>query len=180
MFRMSNVELALSPVMIDHPNLESIGEENRLHIYRVRSHMGCCRQVASPLRPAQDGVVSDARAARGADAPVKWRDEGDLLEFDLRSTAASLLVVSNKFHPYRHADVRTATGWTRAQTPPVNGVFRGVILPPASEKAILRFLPAVRFAWIAHVLWLIVLAWGMAETLRAKAAARRDMRGLRR
>lgn len=55
------------------------------------------------------------------------------------------------------ANVQTSAGWTGAQTLRVNRVFEGVVLPAGARMVRLQFLPFVRFAWIAHVFWLIVL-----------------------
>ena len=63
--------------------------------------------------------------------------------------------------------MRTASGWLEAKTIPVNGVFQGVLLPEGTQKVQLQFKPFVRFAWIAHVFWLLVLLVLAFQGMRA-------------
>jgi hypothetical protein len=51
----------------------------------------------------------------------------------------------------------TSHGWQAAQTVELNGVFQGVLLPPETRRVRLDFKPLARYAWIAHVFWLLLL-----------------------
>ena len=93
-------------------------------------------------------------------------DQGDLLEFDMQGGQASLLILSQKFHRDWHAQALTSAGWTQAKSVSVNGVFQGVLLPEGTQKLQLEFKPFVRFAWIAHVFWLLVLMVCSFQRLR--------------
>ena len=69
---------------------------------------------------------------------------------------------------------QTPNGEVKAQTIPVNGFFQGIVLPPETFDVRLQFSPIVRFAWIAHLGWLIMLsllgreAWLGSRRLIAK------------
>lgn len=166
-FWMSNIGLMMSPATLDHPNLESIGKEGPLHLYRVISRMGCCLQMALPDQAKSDGVELLDRKQILLDLPSKILDEGDLLEFKVQAEQNSVLVLSQQYHPDWRATVRTALGSTAARTVPVNGVFQGVVVPAGARAVRLRFLPYVRFAWIAHIFWAFLLLALAAQAIRS-------------
>jgi hypothetical protein len=85
-------------------------------------------------------------------------DESDLLEFSVASGAPSVLVLSQKYYRDSDAQVFTGSGWAPAETTVVNGVFQGVLLPGDAQRARLEIRPYPRYAWIAHVFWLFLLA----------------------
>jgi hypothetical protein len=155
---MSNISLMLAQKKLQHDNLDFLGQTGEIYLHRVISRMGCCLQIsqsADSMTP--DGVqVGDPRRLV-AHQPTKTMDQGDLLEFDVRGDEPSILVLSQKFHRDWNAQVRTSSGWSRVKTVPVNGVFQGVLLPAGAQKLQLQFEPFVRFAWVAHVFWLLVL-----------------------
>jgi hypothetical protein len=155
-FWMSNIGLVISPTSILHPNLESIGVEGALQLYRVRDSMGCCLQSPTATKAGPGGISSTTREGI---RPVKTRDQGDTLEFEVHNypDTESVLTLSQQYHDDWRASVRTASGWQVARTVPVNGVFQGVVIPATSELVRLQFMPFVRFAWIAHVFWVIVI-----------------------
>jgi hypothetical protein len=168
-FWMSNVSLVLSRSKIEHPNLEHLGTSGPVYLYRVTSRMGCCLQVgmASDGMTADGARIADPRRALPAH-PVMTADRGDAMELDLKPGPASLLIVSQKFHRDWRAQVLSESGWVPATTLPVNGVFQGVMLPDGARKVKLEFLPYVRFAWIAHVFWVFVLAALAFQAMRAR------------
>lgn len=170
MFWMSNIRLILSPKRLEHGNLEYLGQTGDIHLHRVVSRMGCCLQVTPPnsMMPG-DVQVMDPRSLV-THQPVKTVDQGDLLEFDVQGSHASLLILSQKFHRDWHAQVLTSSGWTDVKTVPVNGVFQGVLLPEGAQKARLRFLPFVRFAWIAYIFWLLVLVVLVFPAFRSRVS----------
>jgi hypothetical protein len=156
-FWMSNISLVLSPTKLDDPNLESVDEEDQAHLFRVKSRMGCCLQVSSPFEYTVDGVELHGPRGLVAHQLSKSKDEGDLIEIEVVGVSPSLLVLSQKYHRDWRANVLTPSGWASARALPVNRVFQGVILPAGAQRVRLEFVPFVRFAWIAHVFWLIVL-----------------------
>jgi hypothetical protein len=79
-----------------------------------------------------------------------------------------LLVLSQKFYRDWHAEVLMPEGWVAALTLPVNKVFQGVVLPEHAQKVRLQFLPAVRFAWVAHVFWTLLAAMLVYRALRRR------------
>jgi hypothetical protein len=66
--------------------------------------------------------------------------------------------------------VLTSSGWVDVDAVMVNGVFQGVLLPAGAQKAKLQFLPFVRFAWIAHIFWLLVLVVLVFQGLRSRVS----------
>jgi hypothetical protein len=167
-FWMSNISLMMSPAALSHPNLENIGDQGPLHFYRVIDRMGCCVQTALPDRTGPDGIELTGQKAAQTHRPSKTRDEGDLLEFAVEDRQDSVLVLSRQYHPRWQASVRTASGWSAARTVPVNGVFQGVVLPAGTQTVRLQFVPFVRFAWIAHVVWALVLLILAAQAMRMR------------
>ncbi|HEV7877735.1 hypothetical protein [Bradyrhizobium sp.] len=155
-FWMSNIGLMISPKPLDHPNLQDIGADGEFHFYRVLNRMGCCLQTALSDKVDAGRIdILDRKAARTT--PLKTRDEGDLLEFEVRGGQSSILVLSQQYHRHWQAVARTPSGWVEAPTLPVNGAFQGIRLPAETQTVRLQFLPFVRFAWIAHVF----LAFGL-------------------
>ena len=69
-----------------------------------------------------------------------------------------MLILSQKFHRDWQAQVFDQSGWVYAKTTVVNGVFQGVLLPQNAQRVRLEFKPYARYAWVAHVFWLILLA----------------------
>jgi hypothetical protein len=167
-FWMSNISLMMSPAALSHPNLEDIGEKGPLHFYRTINRMGCCLQAALPGSPKADSVELTDQKATQTSRPSKTRDEGDLLEFEVQDRQDSVLVLSRQYHPRWQATVRTVSGWAAARTVPVNGVFQGVALPPGTQTVRLQFVPFVRFAWIAHVFWALVLLILAVQAMRMR------------
>jgi len=155
-FWMSNIGLVISPAPILHPNLERFGVEGTLQLYRVRDSMGCCLQSPTTTNAGPGGISSTTREGI---RPVKTSDQGDVLEFEVHNypDTESVLTLSQQYHDDWRASVRTASGWQVARTVPVNGAFQGVVIPAKSELVRLQFMPLVRFAWIAHVFWVIVM-----------------------
>ena len=59
---------------------------------------------------------------------VKILDQGDVLEFEIKPSAPSVFLLSQKFHRDWEALAETDHGWKAAQTVEVNGVFQGVLV----------------------------------------------------
>jgi hypothetical protein len=172
-FWMSNIGLVISPTSILHPNLESIGVEGTLQLYRVRDSMGCCLQSPTATETTPDGI---SLTTREGIRPVKTRDDGDVLEFKVQNypDTDSVLTLSQQYHHDWRASIRTASGWQAARAIPVNGVFQGVVIPAKSEVVRLQFMPFVRFAWLAHVFWILVILMAVLGRYRHHWGPRRD------
>ena len=158
MFWMSNISLILSPGKLAHENLEYLGEESGIHLYRVLSRMGESLQVVPPqLDMSLTRMVLDDPRGMITNIPVKILDRGDVLEFEVKPTAPSVFLLSQKFHRDWEALAETNQGWQTVQTVEVNGVFQGVLLPPETRRVRFDFKPFVRYTWIAHVFWFLLL-----------------------
>jgi hypothetical protein len=158
-FWMSNIGLVLSPTELHQQNLKDLGAESGVHLYKVISRMGYSLQVIFPGSVADgDGLsIGDPRLLQHY-APTETLDKGDVLEFHVTPGAPSVLVLSQEFHRDWQAHVFTQAGWVPAETRVVNGVFQGVLLPRDAQRVRLDFRPYARYAWIAHVFWLFLLA----------------------
>lgn len=160
MFWMSNISLMLSPTKITDEKLEYLGEESGVHLHKVISRMGASLQVTLPtdVSMVAGGLhIPDPRRQLNH-MPTQLQDKGDLLEFDVVPGAQSVLILSQKFHHDWHARVFDQSGWTSAKTLVINGVFQGVLLPQNTQRVRLEFMPYARYAWVAHIFWLILLA----------------------
>lgn len=158
LFWMSNISLILSPTKLTHENLEYLGEESGVHLHKVISQMGDSLQVATQTNIDTDNLqLADPRLLL-SHVPSKHLDQGDLLEFELTPMASSVLILSQKFHRDWQAQVLNHSIWLPAKTMVVNGVFQGVLLPQDTQRVRLEFKPYSRFAWVAHLFWLFLLA----------------------
>lgn len=173
-FWMSNISVVLTPDSLPNsPALTYIDQYAGARVYRVNSRMGCCLQVETP--PTSDATettpIADAALRNGRRAE-KTTDQGDLVEFALADRAASVLVLSQKFHADWHAQALTGQGWSDVRTTAVNGIFQGAVLPEGATHVRMRFRPYARFAWIAHAFWLLVLALLAVQYAVRRNAAR--------
>ena len=160
MFWMSNISLMLSPMKLTHENLAYLGEESGVHLHKVISRMGDSLQLIPPqLSTTTDGLhIADPRLLP-RHTPVKLLDQGDLLEFEVApGYSPSVLILSQKFHRDWQAQIFDQSGWVSVKTTVINGVFQGVLLPQNAQRVRLEFKPYARYAWVAHVFWLILLA----------------------
>ncbi len=162
MFWMSNIGLVLSPVTLISRNLEYAGEESGVHLFKVPSRMGEGLQVGLAENSGGDdreGLQLRDPRRMATHAPTKRLDQGDVVEFEVTPGEPSVLLLSRKFHPRWQAQVCGQSGlWVPAKTTVINGVFQGVLLPERARRVRLEFKPYARFAWVAHVFWLLLLA----------------------
>ncbi|MBY0264702.1 MAG: hypothetical protein K2P90_04650 [Holosporales bacterium] len=162
-FWMSNIGLMLSPYPLQHSQLKFATKVSDIYLYQVTSRMGEALQILSSVPPAKKRNITlpDPRKLNTL-MPQKILDQGDLLEYKISSPESSLppsslFLLSQKFHADWKAKVFTAKGWQKAETVSVNGFFQGGLIPQGTQKVLLRFLPWVRFMWIGHVFWGIVI-----------------------
>jgi hypothetical protein len=159
MFWMSNIGLMLSSAELHQHNLMDLGVVSGVHLYRVISRMGAALQVVLP-QVTEDGdelQIADPRRMP-AHVPTTLRDQGDRLEFGVTPGQPSVLILSQKYYRDWQANVLTSADWAPAKTVAVNGVFQGVLLPSGARRVRLEFRPYARYAWIAHVFWLLLAA----------------------
>ncbi|MEZ6940802.1 hypothetical protein ACB035_20080 [Aeromonas sp. S12(2024)] len=157
MFWMSNISLILSLGKLVLENLESLGEESGIHLYRVVPQMGENLQVVPPQLDMSTTklLLDDPRGMVTPPPPVKILEQGDVFEFEVKSSAPSLFLLSQKFHRDWEVLAETSHGWQAAQTVEVNGVFQGVLVPQETRRKRLEFKPLACYAaWITHVFWL--------------------------
>lgn len=89
--------------------------------------------------------------------PAKILDQGDVHAFEVRPSASSVFLLTQKFHRDWGVGVYTNENSLAAQTVEINGVFQSVLLPPETHRGRLDFRPLARYAWIAHVFWFLLL-----------------------
>jgi hypothetical protein len=169
MFWMSNIGMVLSPKKLSHENLEYVGEDAGVYIYKVISRMGEIIQIpGSLINLAANGLeLGDPRLFQ-SHTPSKRVDEADMLEFEILPGVASVLVLSQQFNPAWEAQVFDGLEWQSAQTMPVNNTFQGVLLPRQVQLVRLEFKPSARFAWVAHGFWVLMLALLAFRTWRTR------------
>jgi hypothetical protein len=168
-FWMSDVGLMLSPIPLADPNLRDLGEEAGARLYGVGSRMGESLQVivSHPLPTNDELQLPDPRSLPSRPS-VKRLDEGDAREFEVTPGAASVLILSQKFHRDWRSQVLADGAWRPARTVAINGVFQGVLLPPEAQRVRLEFRPFARYAFIAHVFWLFLLALLVVRRWRSR------------
>jgi hypothetical protein len=160
MFWMSNIGLMLSSAELHQSNLKDLGVVSGVHLYGVTSRMGAALQVAVPQATAAGNELQIADPRRlPTHTPSILRNQGDRLEFGVTPGQASVLILSQKYYRDWQANVLTPAGWAPAKTTAVNGVFQGVLLPGGAQRVRLEFRPYARYAWIAHVVWILLAAW---------------------
>jgi hypothetical protein len=169
MFWMSNIALVLADRVLNDPNLLYVGESGTVHLHTVKSRMGCCLQViddAGTLAGTDTELTTGDLRQQPARVPALAQDLGDFLVIDALDPRESLLILSKKYYRDWRARIRTPSGWIPASTRAVDGVFLGVPLPARTIAVELRFEPYVRYAWLAHVLWLAILTVAVLLEIR--------------
>lgn len=178
MFWMSNIGLMLSSTKLANKNLEYLGSEAGVHLYKVNSRMGRSVQViTSPHENLDEDslYITDPRLLQ-IHSPLKILDEGDILEFEVKPEISSTLILSQKFHRDWQARALVQQKWLPVKTQEINGVFQGVAIPPNAQRIRLEFKPFARYAWGAHVFWLILIvllgitAWQKARNMGKEGA----------
>ncbi|MDR3089482.1 MAG: hypothetical protein LBU39_06665 [Desulfobulbaceae bacterium] len=163
-FWMANIGLMLSARQLAHNNLEYLGSDSGVHLYKTLDHMGQAWQVTAkiPGDAAQSMTIADPRIMTGC-SPTKTVDKGDALEFTACSAKPSLFLLSQKFHRDWRASALRPQGWTPVATTEINGVFQGAFLPEETRLIRFEFKPLARFMWIGHVFWFILAAFCLAR-----------------
>ena len=173
-FWMSNISLILSPSMLTNKNLIYLGEESDIFMYKVTSRMGASIQVTVPETSVKDdnAQIADPRLLP-VHTPTKVLDEGDRLEYQVTPGAGSVLVLSQTYYRDWQAWVSGQSGWIPAKTVLVDGVFQGILLPPNVQRVRLDFRPFVRYAWIGHLFWflmIVLLMWGAGRVMWSRSS----------
>ncbi len=168
MFWMSNIGLMLSPTELSHENLEYLGKDSSVYLYKVISRMGESLQIEIPAKAVTDSLdIVDPRLLKKY-SPTKLLDKGDLLEFEVIPGTQSMLILSQKFHRDWQAQVFDKSSWVPANTILINDVFQGVLLPSNIQRVRLKFEPYARFSWIAHIIWLTLLTFIGFRAIKSK------------
>lgn len=160
--------LILSRDRIEDPSLEYLGDQDSVHLHRVRERMGFARQM--PLAAdslAASELFIDLRERVGTE-PRLVGEEGAMLGFAIDPGRRSLLVLSQTFHDDWKAEILGTHRWERAATIAVNGVFQGVLVPATATEVRLTFKPAARLAPLARYVWAGLLLAVLADILWAR------------
>jgi hypothetical protein len=177
-FWMSNIGALVSIKPIDHPGIQlaytvAYGGKSRYYVYRNTVRMGKVIQVATNENPlAGETQIGDPRL-RNPVTPPTIRDVSDALEYGNALAVPSILIVSQKFHPFWEARVNVNGSWQKAETTQVNNVFLGVHVPASATGVQLQFNPYSR--WLEPVvgLWGICWVMYMVARFRTSVLARR-------
>lgn len=110
--------------------------------------------------------------------PAKTVDQGDLLEFEVQGSQASLLDSESKVPSTLACTSADLVGLDGCEDCSGQWVFQGALLPEGAQKAKLQFLPFVRFAWITHIFWLLVLVVLVFQALRSRVSPPRANEGV--
>lgn len=180
-FMLANVSALVTKVPLDSPRVALQGSFNGLLVYRVLDLWGAYMRVPmNRVTTEGGGVWLDDEGAVEKNAAKLQKDRGDILVLALTAPSAqqSLFVLSQGYNALWHAEVRLSGRWVAARTVPVNGAFEGVVLPPGAGAVRLRFLPWVRWAWVAHAgfcaLALVLLVTGYGRLRRREAMGWKD------
>jgi hypothetical protein len=157
-FWMSNVGLILSSKKIINENLKYVDKESGVYIHKVISRMGDALQVPFSKNILNDNGIklTDPKLLSGYAASKKL-DQGDVSVFRVVKMRPSVLILSKKYDNNWKAKVLVNFTWAPAKTILVNNIFQGVLLPEDAQEVKLEFKPYARYAWIAHVFWILLL-----------------------
>lgn len=156
-FWMSDIGLILSDSPLDDPALNPVGVVADVHIYAPQSRMGPAVQVWGDLADAGGKLsVEDPRAILHS-ASALLDDQGDRKIFKTQPGPASVLILNHLFDEAWKAEGLVADAWHPLETVEVNGAFQGVRLPSSTTQVRTTFHSYLRFAWLAHLFFAIVL-----------------------
>jgi hypothetical protein len=177
-FWMSNIGALLSIKPIDYPGIQlaytvAYGGKARYYIYRNAVRMGKVIQVATNENTGSaDTEIGDPRLQNPVTPPT-IRDVSDAMEYGNALAVPSILMVSQKFHPFWEARVEINGTWQKAETTQVNGVFLGVHVPAAATRVQLQFNPYSRWLELVVGLWGVFWVVYVGARMRALVHARR-------
>jgi hypothetical protein len=160
-FALSGIALVLSRTPLASPRLREVERVGDVRLYRSTLPTGCCVRLARPAPAPGSELVVDALAGADRTTARLALDRGDRLEIALEPRGyASVLVLPRAWHPQVRAVVLDGTGLATAPTAtfPVNGFLQGVAVPAGASAVRLEFLPWVRWSWLGHLAFLLLLA----------------------
>lgn len=155
-FWMADIAVLLSAEPISDPRLTLIDLRNDVSVYRVKDHMGQAYVVpAGDIPPnAAEFTLDDPRKMGGSNATV-IANLGDVKEISVDAPDRSLLILSQKFHPFWRASAKDGAGaWHPATIAEANGGFMAIHLPKGTTEIRMNFRPWTIYAWMGHVFWL--------------------------
>ena len=156
---MNNIGIILSKNEIINDNLELIAIESGIYLHKNKSRMGESIQIVSTNLMSPSNIEKlDIRNTNGIKPfnPIKTDDQGDLKEFEVTSTNKSIFLISQRYHRNWQAFAYTGSKWQEVNTIEFNATCQTAILPPKTTKVRLKFNPFVNYAWIPHILWIIL------------------------
>ncbi|MFZ9858600.1 MAG: hypothetical protein ACO3F2_09770 [Roseiflexaceae bacterium] len=176
-FWLSNTSLVVSDTKLNHPNLQLVHTERKLHFYTNAVRSGCCvilnQSVQAKLtRDKYQNIAMkiNDKLLRDASPISKAIDLGDKYTILInKKEVTQTIVLSQIYHSMWFASVKVDDNWIEAQTVVVNGKYQGVIIPPNSTELRMQFLPWSRLMWIFHGMWIcLILIWGIRRALSYK------------
>lgn len=169
-FSYSGVSLLLTRSKLDTTHFKVTGEINGIMVYR---------SLAPPIQAAQltnfavnetGGVVlSGPLNEQSGLQTKKIVAQDDFMKFQMTpSDRETLLFVSQQSHPFWKATSKTIP----LSTVTINDFYLGVIIPPYTNEAEIRFSPFVVWSWIPQAIYIVLFFAVMIGKLRAFINAR--------
>lgn len=166
-FWMSNIGLILSSDKIIDNNLILIEEILGINFYKVKSRMG--EAILLELSDKELAGI-DLNQLEPRDFKTyeinKEVNKNDFIAINLNQKNSSILILSQKYHKDWMAEVKTEKGWVKVPTMAVNNIFQGVLLPQTSKRVEISFKPYSKYAWIAHLFWMLVFICIIFKSLK--------------
>lgn len=153
-FKLADIASLVSRNSITSSLLAESAEVAGLHIYRVLNRSG--RFVFFDVQPAQPlppSLQVDQATPVQASPVVSTVEDGDriVVKFADHTLKEMTMVVSQMFNPGWVAEGHAGDGWHKLPTIPVNDAFEGVVVPAGVDAVRLKFRPWVRWSWVGHV-----------------------------
>jgi hypothetical protein len=175
MLWMSNVAVVLARARIDDGNLRPLGTYGPAQIMQVKQRMGPFWHTALEATPyGEDVRITDYRE-RPQYPVTNVQDQNDTITATITpQTRPTLFVHSTLAAAEWRADVYDGTQWLAAQTVSVNGVFQGVVIPADTQTVRLRWVSAVQWMWVSHLIWGGIWFWYGVWLVRRYRSRRYD------
>lgn len=153
-FKLADIASLVSRHSIVSSLLAESAEIAGLHIYRVLNRSG--RFVffdVQPPQPLPPSLQVNQATPVHVSLAVSTVDNGDriVVKFADRTLQAMTMVVSQMFNPGWVAEGHAGDGWHKLLTIPVNDAFEGIVVPVGMDAVRLQFRPWVRWSWLGHV-----------------------------
>lgn len=177
-FQLANIAALVTRKPLDSKAVALDAHLGGVYIYRVLERWG------TTTRLDLNAVAFDGDSARLSntstveqEAATIVTDQGDRVDLRLVhvDTKPTLLVVSQSYQSDWRAEARYPMGWRDLRTLPVDDAFEGIVIPPGIDFIRLRFRPWVRWSWLGHVgfgmlVLFLTYTWGRRRWRESLAA----------